>query len=243
MAALRLAVGGLAVACVLALPSVAGAQAPSQDSVTGTLDTQLDCPAGTTICTGLEFVFDVHSGPSGENPAGTVSVGIVACHGVTCDVLLYASRLTCLAVAGHTATIGIDIVDPSWPAPTARFVVAAVEDNGGTNQDGLGALGEDAAPTVCPPPSTGLQPARTGDVVVTDAQPLPTSKGQCKHGGWRNYPQFKNQGQCVRFVRHQGRQACRDERAAIGRAAFRAKYGKGPHERHAVHRCIRQKIS
>ena len=29
---------------------------------------------------------------------------------------------------------------------------------------------------------------------------VPTRKSQCKKGGWRNYPQFKNQGRCVRFV-------------------------------------------
>jgi len=28
----------------------------------------------------------------------------------------------------------------------------------------------------------------------------PTSKKQCKKGGWRTFPQFKNQGQCVAFV-------------------------------------------
>jgi streptogramin lyase len=32
--------------------------------------------------------------------------------------------------------------------------------------------------------------------------PLPTSKDQCKNGGWRNFPQFKNEGQCVAFVLH-----------------------------------------
>ena len=26
------------------------------------------------------------------------------------------------------------------------------------------------------------------------------SKDQCKDGGWRNFPQFKNQGDCVKFV-------------------------------------------
>jgi hypothetical protein len=29
---------------------------------------------------------------------------------------------------------------------------------------------------------------------------VPTSKAQCKDGGWRDYPQFTNQGQCVSFV-------------------------------------------
>jgi hypothetical protein len=39
------------------------------------------------------------------------------------------------------------------------------------------------------------------DYVVTDAQPpLPTSKDQCKKGGWRTYGIFKNQGDCVSFV-------------------------------------------
>jgi hypothetical protein len=28
----------------------------------------------------------------------------------------------------------------------------------------------------------------------------PTSKDQCKHEGWRSYPGFKDQGDCVRFV-------------------------------------------
>jgi hypothetical protein len=35
---------------------------------------------------------------------------------------------------------------------------------------------------------------------------VPTSKQECKKGGWRKYknPSFKNQGQCVKFVNHQG---------------------------------------
>lgn len=28
----------------------------------------------------------------------------------------------------------------------------------------------------------------------------PTSKAQCKNDGWQNYPQFKNQGECVAYV-------------------------------------------
>ena len=48
-----------------------------------------------------------------------------------------------------------------------------------------------------------------GDATLTEtftsslAEPVlivPTTKSQCKKGGWRNYPQFKNQGRCVRFV-------------------------------------------
>lgn len=37
-------------------------------------------------------------------------------------------------------------------------------------------------------------------VVVHDAQPpAPTSKAQCKDGGWQQFG-FKNQGQCIAFV-------------------------------------------
>lgn len=34
----------------------------------------------------------------------------------------------------------------------------------------------------------------------------PTTKAQCKKGGWRGFtnPSFKNQGQCVKFVNHNG---------------------------------------
>jgi hypothetical protein len=33
----------------------------------------------------------------------------------------------------------------------------------------------------------------------------PTSKEQCKNGGWRNFPGFKNQGDCVSYVATHGR--------------------------------------
>ncbi len=37
-------------------------------------------------------------------------------------------------------------------------------------------------------------------IAITPLPRVPTSKEQCKNGGWRNYPQFKNQGDCVSFV-------------------------------------------
>ena len=40
---------------------------------------------------------------------------------------------------------------------------------------------------------------------MVDAPPLPTSKDQCKNGGWRTYGVFKNQGDCVSFVATKGR--------------------------------------
>ena len=43
-------------------------------------------------------------------------------------------------------------------------------------------------------------------VAITPALEAPTSKEQCKHGGYRNFGPpagpFKNQGQCVSYVEH-----------------------------------------
>jgi hypothetical protein len=44
----------------------------------------------------------------------------------------------------------------------------------------------------------------------TSTQPtliVPTGKDQCMNGGYQNYPQFMNQGQCVSFVASQGKSA------------------------------------
>ncbi len=58
-------------------------------------------------------------------------------------------------------------------------------------------------------PLTGALLPKTPATVAAGQDPIgialrqagaPTSKEQCKRGGWRNYPQFKNQGQCVSFV-------------------------------------------
>jgi Beta-propeller repeat len=37
------------------------------------------------------------------------------------------------------------------------------------------------------------------------AVPLPTSKDQCKNGGWQTFGVFKNQGDCVSFVATKGK--------------------------------------
>jgi hypothetical protein len=59
-------------------------------------------------------------------------------------------------------------------------------------------------PTVCPPNTfvyNFLQTVTSGELTVHDAPALPTSKDQCKDGGWRKYgTTFKSQGQCVAFV-------------------------------------------
>jgi PA-IL-like protein len=44
----------------------------------------------------------------------------------------------------------------------------------------------------------------SGSFTVNIAPALPTSKDQCKNGGWEQYGVFKNQGDCVSFVATNG---------------------------------------
>ena len=52
-------------------------------------------------------------------------------------------------------------------------------------------------------------PATTYDDMIvefTDPEPpLPTTKDQCKKGGWKDFGVFKNQGDCVSFVASEGK--------------------------------------
>jgi hypothetical protein len=100
--------------------------------------------------------------------------------------------VTCLNVAGHRAVIG-------WE--TGGGLV--VEDRGGPGQDAYAYHGVGPPGTNCPSPETTVEPLAPlveGDITVHDAVPLPTSKDQCKNGGWLDFPDFKNQGECVSFV-------------------------------------------
>ncbi len=90
------------------------------------------------------------------------------------------------------------------------------------------------------PPGGSQSVDTTGIPIVQISYKLvPTSKEQCKDDGWRNYPQFQNQGECVAFVKRAAISTCLAERASIGPDAFRDKYGIGHRRRHALRRCVR----
>jgi hypothetical protein len=79
--------------------------------------------------------------------------------------------------------------------------VAFVEDNDGVGVDRfLGVTGQASGCPLDPPAGASLTPIFSGDLHVVDAQPVPTSKDQCKKGGWKIYGVFKTQGDCVSFV-------------------------------------------
>jgi DNA-binding beta-propeller fold protein YncE len=81
--------------------------------------------------------------------------------------------------------------------PDGRSVYAA---NAGDNSISQYSVAADGGLS---PRSPGTVAAGTGplEIAVTPAA-TPTRKDQCKNGGWRNFPQFKNEGQCITFVNH-----------------------------------------
>ena len=71
------------------------------------------------------------------------------------------------------------------------------------NSDNVSQYDVGAGGTLTPKsPATVAAGFRPTALAVTPAPRVPTSKEQCKNGGWRNFPQFKNQGQCIAFVNH-----------------------------------------
>jgi hypothetical protein len=187
----------LAMAAAAVFSASAAAQTPTQDSLTIT---------GTAGDPGFRYAdIDIHafSGPSGEAPGGRAFLvvtspgpGNIAVGSRSVD------NVTCLAISGnHAVTVFRDVI-------FGLFVVEAA-DNGPPDSglDQFNALPADPSrsPSDCTP--LGLRPGvmTSGDVAIRDVPALPTTKDQCKNGGWRAYGVFKNQGDCVSFVATKGK--------------------------------------
>jgi hypothetical protein len=191
------AVAALAITAAVA-PALASAQSPTEDSAV-----VRGFEPGTLLAD-----IDVRSGPSGESPSGPVEFHFGGGLGPT-----YTATVTCLAVSGNTAVIGFvgRLRFFGTDEPVAGLIRVTDAGGPGSGQDifeGPGA--ENAGPPTNPLPDCASFPPGTpaynlfsfapDDIVVTDAKPLPTSKDQCKHGGWKTYGIFRNQGDCVNYV-------------------------------------------
>jgi hypothetical protein len=174
----RFVLAGLAVGIALALPTSAGAQVPTQDSVSGSGGVSFGCS---------EIQIDARSGPSGENPTGQVDCAP-----------FFNGPVTCLNVQGSVALLTIE---------TSQFGPLAFRaiDNGPAGTDVVEAIPVGQGIGCAQPQPSYVTFNFRGDIVVVDAPPLPTSKDQCKNGGWRAFGVFKNQGDCVSFVATKGK--------------------------------------
>jgi hypothetical protein len=197
----------LVVACVAATAVVSSAgtgfaQVPAGDSVVGS-------DSGPRS-SGREI--NAQSGPSGENPSGTVHVRFGF-------FTQFDAQVVCLSVSGNYAVVGYmgtyTQFNPVAQPPSSSGPISGIlqiVDNGPKGSElGPDAVVEhDAFDSTTPPDcsAAGARPISgglNGDYVVTDAPALPATKEQCKNGGWRSFPGFKNQGDCVSFVATNGK--------------------------------------
>src|SRR5215216_3610066 len=175
----RLVTAAIVVLAAVLAPSAA-AQVATQDSVIGS-GVARTVGSDTTF----DFEIDAHSGPSGENPTGQVTFRYT-----TDGSTFFSGPVTCLAVDGNFAILSVD---------TPQFRAVGLEVTDSPSGDLI--RGIPTGTSSCSPIGTAVDfEVISGDVGVTDAKPLPTSKDQCKNGGWRAYGVFKNQGDCVSFV-------------------------------------------
>jgi hypothetical protein len=168
----------------------------------------------STITLFTAWTADAHSGPTGRDPAGTITWT----DRIAGDALHTDARVTCLSVTGRVAIVGV-----AGTMTSARFGyllsiagLLRITDGGGpaSGLDTFERAVESPIPPLPPPPAptdcstfpAGAAAFRNeqGDILVTDAPVRPTSKAECKNGGWRNYPGFKNQGDCVSSVARPG---------------------------------------
>jgi hypothetical protein len=193
---MRLLMSVAAVAAVLVglgLPTVAGGQTPTADSVIGTLTFP------SPFAGPLRETYEVASEPSGENARGEVVVEFLNFPGT---VLHF--EVTCLSVTGNRAVIGMFRPDPII-GDTSIYRLVVDGGPGGTDtvgvENGVGRPLECATIPIAVDPSLPV----SGDATVTDAKPLPTIKSQCRNGNWRTFGVFKNQGDCFSFVATKGK--------------------------------------
>lgn len=203
----RLIAGIAGLGVLLAGPASAaakppGSPAPLRDTVTATGDLLPLDPF--TDLTDIEL--DAHSGPSGENPGGHVSFVVSnPASPRPQPPLLISGSVNCLDVSGNTAAMTIAGPFPDVPGITA-FAIRVV-DNGGGGLDSFEYNVDD-------PEVPGAIDCHdfsqyyfggplVGRAIVTDVDPpaRPTSKKQCKRGGYKRFG-FKNQGRCIKYVQH-----------------------------------------
>jgi hypothetical protein len=170
---------GLALVLVAMTPAAAMGAAKGTDRPLQGASTSTDTATATGDSYGAPILGGVYniaisasSGPSGENPSGTVSFDLLINRIDHPQPFLinYAGPVTCLNVQGNTAILNAD---------TSEYGLATVEltDNGGGGADNF-RFGFGNAPTDCssfPGSSMADVPLQAGRAVVYDASTTPTT--------------------------------------------------------------------
>jgi hypothetical protein len=176
--------------CVLALPAALGGPSSAMAAhEPPTFQDSAIVTGSTATFTSIDFVRI--SGPSGEDPTGHAAVEAFGFR-------FTAGAPDCLAINGNMATAA----GPLDPNPFGvTHAKTTVVDNGpaGTGLDTYVSIAS-TSPFDCSSPVLGGENLITGDAVVIDSPPPPTSSDQCKLGGYEAFG-FANQGQCVAYVK------------------------------------------
>jgi hypothetical protein len=197
---------------LLVLTSLASAQAPTGDSVVGqATDCDPGFPPEACFLFNTSVTVEARSGPAGEAATGTVAWGVTIGRGESG----IRGTVTCLAVSGSVAVVGFTgSYFPFSPAPVPAAGRLRITDGGGpaSGADTFEVAFTSGFPpppapdcTAPYPPGGAVEVNDQGDLIVTDAQSLPTTKDQCKNGGWKAYGVFRTQGDCVSFVATKGK--------------------------------------
>jgi hypothetical protein len=152
------------------------------------------------------FEVEARSGPSGEDPSGYVTLDFTVFRSANFHI---ERPVSCLSVSGNQAVVVFEL-DPDLSTFPAVGAILEIEDNGrpGSDPRDTRYSGPVDDPGSCAA-RFGFADAEIseGDVTVTDAPPPPTSKSQCRNGGYAAFG-FKNQRQSValveRGIREQG---------------------------------------
>ena len=179
----RMLLAAAALALTSAVP--AAAQVPAGDSVIGSGTARIVTPdlAGLTV----PFSIDVRSGPSGEDPVGSL------------QLLIPFDDPTCLAIRSGGGQVADEAVINFRNTLTgARVLVRIAGGTSGPRQIWLSTASSASDCSFVPPIS--VAEVIEGSISIFDAPPLPTTTEQCKNGGWKTYGVFKNLGDCVSFV-------------------------------------------
>jgi hypothetical protein len=150
-------------------PGLANA-VPPQDRAFGT-----GTFGGEGVPPGQTFDFDARSDPFGANATGHFAFDFT-----TFDI---QGKVTCLAVAGDTATIGGEITKSDRPAFAGLSATFTVVDGGPNGAgDTISFIGIAPGEATCVPQAPVL-PVEDGDIVVQDAEcdtVNPDKPGKCK---------------------------------------------------------------
>jgi hypothetical protein len=176
-------------------------------------------PESVTCTTGGNFSFTASGVATGPYPGtytetgtGTVFAPTVGLIGTVTD---FSATFTIYSPSGDVLVTGTKSVDTSVPNTSIACLQpprvgagvipttyeATIYTATGNYRDQGSSL---VLEVFSGPPATAL----IEDFVSSLIEPIPvapSSKEQCEGGGWQNYPQFKNQGDCVSFVTTNGK--------------------------------------